>query len=153
MSDAQFTLVPSIRSKYWKDLPIGDRVRIAGTASSFTRETGAKGAYSIFSGKFVCAVQNGKTASAVKLMLPKFADDVLRQALDEALSHDATEVEFGFEMVKVEDKSSIAGYVWEINSLGEPVVPTDRFKSLVDFGSKPEIAHASRTKGKNEVVK
>lgn len=145
-SNAEFTLVPSIRSKYWEALPIGGKVRVAGTATSYSRESSKYGPYSVFVGQFVAAVENGRSVSSVKMMLPKFGDDVVRANLDSALSNGAAAVEFAIELEKVEDKSSVTGYVWELRSLQEPIVPTERFHQLVDFSKTPALSH----KGKGE---
>lgn len=151
MSNEQFTLVPSIRSKYWKELPIGSRVRVAGTLLSYSLEMSPKGQFARFSGKFVCAIEGSdKPLSSVTMMLPKFAESILKAGLDDCLSKGGESVEFGLEMQKVEDKDSITGYVWECKSLMDPIVPTERFASLIDFAHVPQLkapAAANEVKG------
>jgi hypothetical protein len=151
MNNDSFTLVPSIRSKYWKELAIGARVRVAGAIVGYTLEMSPKGQFARFTGKFVCTVEGSdKPLSSVQLMLPKFGESILKASMDDCIAKEGTSIEFALEMSKASDKDSITGYVWECKSLMDPIVPTERFIALLDFKITPKLVSSKSKDGKHE---
>lgn len=125
---SQIKIEKKISNKLFKDIAIGESVRIAGVLRSFEEGEGSYGTFQRFRGSFAVALPSGEIYKSGILYLPEIGANLLSESLISAVDSAGDSfagMEFALDLVKSEDEKSATGYRWSIVPVVAPSVSSD----------------------------
>jgi hypothetical protein len=139
VSEVRVTHVKSIKNSLFKDLAIGESVKVGGIIRSLCDKEGSFGSYTEFKGDFAC-VHGDLVYRGTKLFLPSVAADPLKnqfldvlESLPENTDRSAARIEFKISLEKSPDDSpkNAQKFQWVFENLQETAPQSDRVLALM----------------------
>lgn len=130
--------VKAIKNSLFKDLKIGESVKVAGIIRGVQSKEGQYGSYEEFKGDFACQ-HNGIVYRGTKLFLPAVAADVLKNQYLDVLENSGTadstklKIEFKIVLTKSPDDSpkNAQKFQWVFENLQETAPESDKVLALM----------------------